>query len=199
MKKYIFENNTSITTILCKEIIDLFDREKYKNIGTTLGGINKKIKDTTDFNIPKDETSQWFKIEKFLYKELNKNLEEYIKTINSQNYQPDKNDDVDGTIFKNQTLMVYSFMIQKYERKKGKYTYHNDFAIDKSNRKFRVITFIWYLNTIEEGGETEFWDDHIIKPIAGKLVLFPASWTFQHRGRMPVSDDKYIITGWFYI
>ena len=62
----------------------------------------------------------------------------------------------------------------------------------------RKLTFLWYINDVEEGGETEFFGNHKIKPEAGKLILFPASWTFPHCGKMPISDDKYIITGWLW-
>ena len=52
------------------------------------------------------------------------------------------------------------------------------------------------MNDIEEGGETYFYNGKV-KPEAGKLILFPATWTYNHKGNMPKSDDKYIITGWF--
>ena len=54
-----------------------------------------------------------------------------------------------------------------------------------------------YLNDIDKGGETDF---HYKKriPRTGKLLLFPATWTFPHRGIMPESSDKYIITGWIH-
>jgi hypothetical protein len=92
-------------------------------------------------------------------------------------------------------------MIQKYNKGIGKYVYHNDFQIENNSDKYkyRVITFLWYLNTVDEGGETEFWDSYKIKPLSGKLLLFPANWCFQHRGIMPISDNKYIITGWLYL
>ena len=62
----------------------------------------------------------------------------------------------------------------------------------------RHLTFLWYLNDVEEGGETEFWGQYGIKPEAGKLILFPASWTFPHKANVPISSDKYIITGWLW-
>ena len=96
------------------------------------------------------------------------------------------------------TLFDIAFMIQKYDKNVGKYTYHNDFHIDYILKSYRIITFLWYLNDVSEGGETEFWGNYKIKPEAGKLILFPATWTFPHTGKMPLSNDKYIITGWLY-
>ena len=91
-------------------------------------------------------------------------------------------------------------LLQKYEKNKGKYTYHNDFNIDYEKKRYRVVTFLWYLNDVEEGGQTEFWGGkHKIKAEKGKLILFPAAWNFPHRGCMPISDNKYIITNWFYV
>jgi 2OG-Fe(II) oxygenase superfamily len=87
-------------------------------------------------------------------------------------------------------------MIQKYTRGEGEYKWHNDFLCNK--QRLRVFTFIWYLNTVEEGGETEFTDSTRVKPEQGKLVFFPACWSLKHRGCMPLSCDKYIITGWIY-
>ena len=91
------------------------------------------------------------------------------------------------------------FRSQKYFKNKGKYVYHDDFTVEYSEKRYRVITFLWYLNSIEEGGQTEFWGDFRIKPEKGKLLLFPACWSFPHRGIMPISDNKYIITGWLYV
>ena len=91
------------------------------------------------------------------------------------------------------------FLIKKYDKNKGKFIYHNDFIIEKKNNMYRIITFIWYLNDVEEGGETEFCGDFTIRPEVGKLIFFPASWCYPHRGKMPISSDKYIITGWLHI
>jgi hypothetical protein len=204
LTEFIYENNNSISKILCKEIIELYENpEIKKNKGVTLGGLNTNVKDTTDFVIPASINGNinptWEKIEKFLYKELNSNLKEYLKKINKDSYKSENNNNIEASLFKNNILEVRSFMIQKYEKNIGKYVYHNDFQIESKTNKYRVITFLWYLNTVDEGGETEFWDSYKIKPIAGKLILFPSTWCFPHRGCVPISDNKYIITGWFYI
>ena len=89
--------------------------------------------------------------------------------------------------------------MQKYDKNEGRFVYHDDFSMVKDMKMRRVITYLWYLNDVDEGGETEFCGDLKIKPTAGKLIFFPASWCYPHKGIMPLSNNKYIITGWIYI
>ena len=67
---------------------------------------------------------------------------------------------------------------------------------DAYNQKSaRYLVFLWYLNEVAEGGETEFCDLGIkIPPRAGRLLIFPPYWMFQHAGRPPLSQDKYIVS-----
>lgn len=59
----------------------------------------------------------------------------------------------------------------------------------------RYLVFLWYLNDVEEGGETEFSGIDIkVRPRAGRLLMFPPYWMYQHAGRPPVSGDKYILS-----
>ncbi len=60
----------------------------------------------------------------------------------------------------------------------------------------RLVTFIWYLNDVKDGGYTEFIDGTRIQPEAGKLIIFPATWDFLHRGVSPKTETKYLCTGW---
>lgn len=194
---FIYKSKMSIPSILCEEIIQLFDDEcEGKFDGLIFQGLNKDIKDTTDFIIP-NNSDKWSKIVFFLKKELNKHLQKYISTINLDSYLPINNNNIDGRIFTNCEMHIDNFMIQKYEKNIGKYTYHNDFRI--CNDRFRIITYLWYLNTVDEGGETQFWDGYKIKPEQGKIIIFPSNWCFQHKANVPISDCKYIITGWFYL
>jgi hypothetical protein len=201
---YFYINPNSISKELCKTIINMFDVDNNKYEGVTYGGLNKNIKDTQDLVIPntpnKTGFDKWSKIQKFLEKELAKNTKEYVKFLDDlvvKNHEKE-NTTSEYNSFGN-VLLNESFMVQKYTKQKGRYIYHNDFRSDWIEKKYRVITYLWYLNTVEEGGETEFWGTHTIKPETGKLLLFPASWTFPHRGKMPISHDKYIITGWLYV
>jgi len=201
MYNYIYENEYSIPDLLCNEIICKY--EKNKNLhyqGLTHGGVQKQIKDTRDFLIPKcnQENDEWYKIEQFLYKELKNNFNSYKKYINNtNNFLPQNNYNNYYEIL-SKSQHVENFMIQKYIKQNGKYSYHDDFFNDFKNKRHRTVTYLWYLNDVEQGGETEFWGNYKIKPKKGKLIFFPASWCFPHRGNMPISNDKYIITGWFY-
>ena len=57
-----------------------------------------------------------------------------------------------------------------------------------------------YLNDVEEGGETEFlYQPKRIKAEKGKIVIFPADFMHTHRGNPPISNEKYVLTGWFNI
>lgn len=59
----------------------------------------------------------------------------------------------------------------------------------------RYMVFLWYLNDVAKGGETEFVDLGIkVEPRAGRLLMFPPFWMFQHAARKPISNDKYIVS-----
>jgi hypothetical protein len=203
LDNFIYTNPFSISKEVCEDIIENYENEKENRYeGVTGGGLNKDIKDTLDFVIPKNN-EKWYNVHYLLEKELNNNIKKYQQKLNDKklfNYTNKKQNT--GRQFK---ILDYSkflspnFMIQRYTKQKGRYTYHNDFRINWNEKKYRAVNFLWYLNSVDEGGETEFWGNYKIKPEAGKLVLFPACWTFPHAGKMPISQDKYIITGWLYV
>ena len=90
---------------------------------------------------------------------------------------------------------IYSIKYQRTQVGEGYHTWH--FETDNRMNSNRILTFILYLNTIEEGGETEFlYYPKRVKPQAGRLVLFPGSFMHTHRGNPPISGKKDIITGW---
>lgn len=59
----------------------------------------------------------------------------------------------------------------------------------------RYLVFLWYLNDVADGGETEFPDLNIrVQPRAGRLLMFPPYWMYQHAGLPPRSNDKFILS-----
>ncbi len=61
----------------------------------------------------------------------------------------------------------------------------------------RVLAFQFYLNDVSEGGETEFfYQQKQVASKTGRMLIFPSGFTHTHRGNVPRSGDKYIITSW---
>jgi len=88
------------------------------------------------------------------------------------------------------------FNIQRYLPEEGFKTYHCERAVLKSTP--RVLVWMVYLNTVTHKGETEFlYQHHFESPEQGKLVIWPADWTYTHRGIPSPTQTKYILTGWF--
>jgi len=93
------------------------------------------------------------------------------------------------------THSVLDLIIQKTSPGQGYHIWHSE-AQEMAFRN-RVLVFTLYLNDVEEGGETEFlYQKKRFSPKKDRLLIFPAYFTHTHRGNQPLSDDKYIITGW---
>ena len=102
-------------------------------------------------------------------------------------------------------LVQYLFRIgninaQKYLKGTGGYPYWHSEVYPQPGHNdalHRMLLFMFYLNDVEQGGETEFhYQGRSVKPKAGRMVIAPAYFTHTHRGCIPESSDKYILTSW---
>jgi hypothetical protein len=178
---YYYIDKNALSKETCKGIIDLFESLP-QHKGITGGGLNTDMKRTYEVLI---EGDLWKEYDDILCKSLYRAVDDYsIHLINKCN----------NSTLMDKTLTDKGYQIQKYIKYDGFYKWHSDERIN-NEKSARTITFLWYLNDVEEGGETYFYNGKV-KPEAGKLILFPATWTYNHKGNMPKSDDKYIITGW---
>jgi len=97
-------------------------------------------------------------------------------------------------------LMDYRYQqvylnVQRTLPGEGFHTFHFEKGSMGSNR--RIAATMMYLNTVEEGGETEFLYQHKrFKPVAGQVLIWPAGFTHVHRGLPPLKGEKYIATSW---
>ena len=205
MDKFIYIKENCISKYVCKEIIDKFENlEADTYEGCTAGGYNPHVKKTIDFNLPipglkvynTELYNDWCGISKLLIGEIEKHIGIYIKNINEW---INENDDKLYSVFPHHELNIESLLFHKYFANQGSFEYHSDNAIKYKEGLHRTVTYLFYLNDIDVGGETEIMKTIKIKPEAGKLLLFPACWTYPHKGCMPISNNKYIITGWIYI
>lgn len=59
----------------------------------------------------------------------------------------------------------------------------------------RYLVFLWYLNDVPDGGETQFSQlDLSVQPQAGRLIVFPPYWMFQHAGLPSPHTEKFILS-----
>jgi hypothetical protein len=86
--------------------------------------------------------------------------------------------------------------IQKTMPSQGYHVWHIEHGQGRENEK-RILVYSIYLNTVEEGGETEFlYQSQRVKPVKGRIVIWPAGFPYVHRGNPPLSGEKYILTSW---
>ena len=90
---------------------------------------------------------------------------------------------------------IYDLKIQKSEVGQGYHVWHCEQSGMAS--RSRVLAILFYLNDVEEGGETEFlYYSRRIKAKKNRLVLFPSAYTHTHRGNPPLSGEKYAVASW---
>ena len=192
----VFDN--VIKKEVCKDIIELFEKNKedHKD-GCTAGGYMPQTKITKEMYFRFGQPL--FKFDDIIHEGLTKGYEEYIKNIDNHYYNllnikyKWRNNDLGDT----------GYQLQKYNKNEGLYKWHTDTS-DSLNyiqqHGVRKYAFIFYLNDVEEGGETGFIIDSIknTKPKHGRLLIFPTTDQYVHCGFMPKSNDKYMITGWLH-
>jgi hypothetical protein len=93
-------------------------------------------------------------------------------------------------------IMTDHVKIQKTIPSQGYHLWHVEHNSGRDMEK-RVLAYSIYLNTVEEGGETEFLhQSQRVKPVKGRIVIWPAGFPYIHRGNPPLSGEKYIVTSW---
>jgi prolyl 4-hydroxylase len=88
----------------------------------------------------------------------------------------------------------FSDLIMKRYRPGGqeRFQLHFDAINHVANR---YLVFLWYLNDVAKGGETRFPQlEHSVESRAGRLLVFPPYWMYQHEGLPPQMEDKYILS-----
>jgi len=182
--EYIYEAHDIVPKELCQEIIEKFENDPDKTPGSIGPGIIDTIKKTTDLVIyPKDA---WKDIYQQLDQYLAHGLKLYCNYLYAHIYKG--KDFVFRNSFAQENLNITRFQIQRYTI--GDYfNWHVD---DKLGEK-RLLGYIIYLNSND--GHTQFLDGKKIKPEYGKILIFPATWTYAHKGQIIKQGVKYIITG----
>ena len=183
-----FVDEYTLDHTVCDGLLTLYDEcQHVSKPGTVGAGTNVKvdpsIKKCTDLfwdDIPKAGISSHPRFKD----------QEYMKHIHecAQQYS-DK-------YLKNQRLIFHGNPKYQYY-KAGEAFYGEHFDAANQNQP-RVVAYITYLNTLTDGGGTHFvYQDYTVEPIKGKTVLFPPHYTHKHKGVVSLTQEKYIVTGWF--
>ena len=88
--------------------------------------------------------------------------------------------------------------VQLYPPSGGYKTFHTERTGKGEPEGSRHLVFMTYLNDVTDAGGTEFCHQNlIVQPKKGLTLIWPADWTFTHRGVPSPTQEKIITTGWF--
>jgi hypothetical protein len=204
---------------LCKQFITQFETSQNTAAGRTGGGVDTDKKRSLDVSISQypEFSQQTQQLMPLVSQHIFDYFEEYLFALigpigltvkHPETGQPVKlTSDNFNQIGKPNlaNLVKYLFRIgdinaQRYDKQSGGYPYWHSEVFPQAGHNdalHRILLFMFYLNDVDEGGETEFFYQHIkVKPKAGSMVIAPAYFTHTHRGNVPVSNNKYILTSW---
>jgi len=204
---------------ICQDIIQRFNQSPHVIRGRTGHGVDVSKKDSYDLTLNLHQ--DWEPTLRMLLDKSFPPLKSYLRkylytligavspsvkdpktgqmvTLNEQNFAQLGDPILDGLAGK---FYRYGFLtIQKYLKGSGGYPHwHSEIYPKDANceQLHRVLAFQFYLNDVPEGGETEFhYQPRKVESKTGRMVIFPAGFTHTHRGNVPRSNDKYIITSW---
>lgn len=185
---YIYLEENVLSEKICNSIIKRFENDPEKDF--TSNDVHKFVVGTDiskTLGIIIDQyNDDWLDIFDILNQSVNTHIKKYFKKTNFK-----------SGLYKN--IYFPYCNIQKI-LKGGFYKPHVDVDTyikrNKTNTK-RIVTCIWYLNDVNDGGETHFLQTGLkVKPKTGRIVFFPSRPPFVHEGLPPVSNTKYIISCW---
>jgi hypothetical protein len=147
--------------------------------GKEIGLIDKTVKDSIDCSLT-DNEELYTKYIRYLREIMSLYCEQYPFAGNYGYFVNDS--DVN---------------IQYYPPGGGYHTWHTERTSNAEPVCNRHLVFMTYLNDVTDAGETEFYHQKIkVGPKKGLTLVWPADWTFTHKGIMSPTQEKYIITGW---
>lgn len=215
---FIALHENAISPALCQQFIEQFEKSANKQIGKTGSGVDTDKKHSIDVSISLPEFKPAYDallpiVTSYIMQYFAKYHFALIGPIgltvkHPQTGLPVKltNDNFAEVGYPNLlNLVTHLFRLgdinaQKYVKQQGGYPYWHSEVYPQGQHNeplHRMLLFMFYLNDVEEGGETEFFYQNVkIKPKAGTMVIAPAYFTHTHRGNVPRSNDKYILTSW---
>jgi hypothetical protein len=213
---FIYAAENALPDAFCDALVALFEAHPGRGAGITTGGVDAVKKTSTDLSL--DAHPDLAELRQILFGYALKHLTEYfLRYPMFGSITPVISDKVTGKpteitmdncgiVDRNIMKMLISqafrsgiINIQKYQAGVGNYHHwHAEIAAEPSFEALhRVVFWLFYLNDVEVGGETEFYFQKLkMQPRKGTVIIAPAGFTHTHRGNIPLSGDKYVTTSW---
>lgn len=208
-----------LTAKTCRRLIQQFEKDKRRHRGRTGHGVDTDKKDSWDLTISdhEDWADMVNKITVAMFKPLCQYMEQYsflvTGALSPTVIDPEHNQPVvlDHVAYQrigqplvpqlvNHMYRCGRLNLQKYLARKGNYNHWHSEVFPQAGSTeplHRVLLFQFYLNDVEKGGATNFYyQKRLVQPRQGRLIIAPAGFTHTHRGEVPESSDKYVITSW---
>ena len=180
MNNFIGVYDNVLTLEQCDSIIHYIDNSPNIRRGMIASGVNTSMKDSWDIN-------KLFRDENDVDRTIHTALKKCVKDYKIKNPELD----VIG-----QWGLENKYNLQKYLPGGGYPQPHCEASF--KNNCHRVIVWMIYLNTVTDDGGTRFPQyDLTTDAVAGRVVLWPTSWTHFHHGIISKTQYKYIATGWY--
>jgi hypothetical protein len=184
---YIAVFDNAVSSELCQRLVRDFEANKMSfSPGVTLSGHMGHVKTSADLPLEMENIDDdWWasslanncdQVRDAFITAFNRYMEQFV--------------DLQAPVFFSDT----GLRVQHYMRGNGFYRRHVDSVPWEVGCSNRVLAVILYLNTVDHGGSTRFADGTTVHAREGRVVMFPATWTYPHQGLVPLSDDKWIIT-----
>ena len=179
----VYDN--ALTSNECQEIITYINSQKL--VRGSLGSAQEiNIEKKKDWEVPNSKFSNKSQVSKIIHDSLVIHTNKYISLHTSVSAQ--------GTVASWGVDDYYN--LQKYDPGDAYFWPHCEQGNVESCR--RVLTWMFYLNTVKDGGGTTFPNyKKTLNAVEGRLLIWPAGWTHTHHGVVSLTETKYIITGWF--
>jgi hypothetical protein len=169
-------------------LIDNFEKHEDSHVLSGVGGeeIQNGYRSAVELNcsVVSDNDPDM----KFLLHSLNKVVMDYA---NLYRYEM-KSKGLSDTIPESNVLEEWR--MHRYDESEHFYKKHVD-SVD-SNSSNRMLAFLFYPNTVEEGGETVF-TDHLkgveCTAVQGRLLIFPTWMGFPHEAKSVIKGTKYML------
>jgi hypothetical protein len=184
--EFIYECDDVFPVDFCNRVIDKFEKSDLKFTGRTGSGI-RTLKKSIDVRIY--DEPEWVEEEKYFHVMIRKAMKNYETFL----LKMDVDDEVKKVLSRDlMNTHIHPPQIQRTEPGQY-YHWHQDQAYPPC---WKMFTYLIYLNDVEKdsGGTTEFSCGKTIQPKAGKIVFFPCTWTYYHRGKTLEKGVKYIAT-----